>query len=107
MSDIAKSIPLSTFNSASISGTYQAINANGLPNACFFVRIVNGGTTPITISYDGVNDNEYIRANSDFELPSQTNSQPDGKKALSPVGRVYWVKGTAGTGFIALSGYYV
>ena len=107
MSDIAKAIPLSTFGSSSLSGTYQAINASGLPNSCFFVRINNGGNTPITISYDGVTDNEFIRSNSEFELPSQANSQPNAMKALSPKGRVYWVKGTAGAGTISLSGYYV
>ena len=107
MSDIAKSIPLTTLSSASISGTYMAINPSGLSNACFFVRITNGGTTPITVSYNGTTDNEYILAGSAFELPSQSNSQPDTYKALSPQGRIYWIKGTAGTGTIALSGYYV
>lgn len=106
-SDTVKSVPLSIFSSASLSGTYQAMNSGGLPNACFLVKISNGGGTDIFISYDGTNDAEMVRANSDFVLPSQSNSQPNAQKALSPKGRVFYVKGTAGMGNISLSGYYV
>lgn len=107
MSDIANAIPLSTFSSASLSSSYQVINSGGLPNSCFLIKISNGGSTNVTISFDGTTDAELVRANSDFVLPSQSNSQPNSYKALSPKGRIFYIKGTAGTGTISLSGYYV
>lgn len=61
----------------------------------------------ITISYDGIHDHEFVASNSVFELPSQANSQPGAQIALFPKHTVVYLKGTAGTGNIYLSGYYV
>lgn len=102
-----KAIPLSTFNSANLLNTFQVINSAGLPFPCFLVRIVNAATTAITISYDGITDNEYLAANTAFDLPLQTNAQPNNKVCLIPAFTKIYVRGTAGAGTIALSGYYV
>lgn len=99
-------IPLTTFSSASVSGSYQAINSGGLPKACSIVYIVNNSNQPITVSYDGINDHDYVRAGSDRELLIQTNAQPNVFLALMAQGTVVYIKGTAGTGTIALAGYY-
>lgn len=100
-------IPLTTIASTALIATYQAINASGLPKACFLVRIVNGGTTAITISYDGATDHEYLRAGSELNLNLQANAQPNNSFAHMKAGTIVYVKGTAGaSGDIALSGYY-
>ena len=105
--DVVKAIPLSSLNSTALSSSYQALNSSGLPAACFFIRIVNGGTTAITLSYDGITDNEQVLNGQVFELPSQSNSQPGAFKALMSKGTVVYVKGSAGaSGAITLSGYY-
>lgn len=61
----------------------------------------------ITLSYNGVNDHEFVAANSSFDLPSQANAQPGSQIALFPKNTIVYVKGAAGTGNIYLSGYYV
>lgn len=107
MSDSVKAITLTVFNSASLTSNYQVINTNGFAKPIMFMRIVNDATTAITISYDGVTDNEYIRTTDSFNFPCQANSQPNAQKALLKAGTKVYVKGTAGVGSITLSGYYV
>lgn len=108
-----KAILLRTFDSSTLTADYQAINAlfvdpnaDGLPEACFLLRIVNDSSNGITISYDGINDNEYIRSDDDFELGSQTNSQPNAQETLWAAGTIIYVKGAASAGTITVSGYY-
>ena len=102
-----KALVLSVFDSADMLGTYQSLNAPGLSSPCFFIRIVNASNEAITVSYDGVNDHEYILEDSVFELASQTNAQPNAQQALMSAYTQVYVKGTAGMGTVTLSGYYV
>ncbi len=102
-----KAFALSSLASASVTGTYAPLNGTGFIQAPFFVRIVNASSMAITISYNGVIDNEFVPSGGVFELPSQTNSQPNAQVALLPKGTVVYIKGTAGTGTVYLSGYYV
>ena len=105
--DSVKAFPLSSLASASVTANYAALNPNGFPAAPFYFRIVNASNMAITVSYDGVTDNEVVLANSVFPLESQTNSQPNARVALFPKLTVVYIKGTAGAGTIYLSGYYV
>jgi len=98
---------LSSLLSSAITAQYAALNGTGFSQAPFFIRIINASNMAITISYNGVDDHEYVPANSVFELPSQTNSQPNAQVALFPKYTVVYIKGTAGTGTVYLSGYYV
>lgn len=102
-----KPLLLSSLASASVTGTYAAVNGLGFANPPFFVRIINGSSTAITVSYNGVDDHEFIPANTVFELPSQANAQPNAQVALFPRNTQVYVKGTAGTGSVYVSGYYV
>jgi len=101
-----KAIALTNIDSSTVSGTYQAINAAGLDQACFLVRVMNASNQNVTLSYDGSTDNDVVLANSTLDVPAQTNSSPNNKVALFAKGQVVYVKGTAGTGNIYLSGYY-
>lgn len=101
-------IPLASAASSGVSGTYLAINATGLPNACFKIRITNNSTKDITISYDGINDHEYLpTAFAALDVYAQPGAQPNNFIANFAKGTVVWVKGTAGTGNIYLSGFYL
>ncbi len=102
-----KALALNSILSSAVTALYVPINGSGFANAPFFIRIINASNMAITISYDGVTDNEYIPANSVFELPSQANAQPGAQVALFPKNTIVYIKGTAGTGNIYLSGYYV
>jgi hypothetical protein len=102
-----KPFPLSNVLSSTVTSIYAPLNGTGFVEAPFFIRIINASTMAITVSYDGINDHEFLAANTVFELPSQTNSQPNAQIALFPKYTVVYIKGTAGTGSIYLSGYYV
>jgi hypothetical protein len=99
-------IPLTSFASASLSGTYQAINAGGLPQACFLLKLVSSSSTAVTVSYDGATAHDFILPNTTYEVNAQSNSQPNNWIANFQKGLTVYVAGTAGTGAIALIGYY-
>ena len=99
-------IPLTTFNSASVTASYQPINSGGLNFSCILLRVNNASNAAITISYDGVTDHEYIQAAGLLEIQAQANSLPSPNACCFKRGTIIYLKGTAGVGTIALSGYY-
>lgn len=99
-------IPLTSVTSASVSGSYIAINDAGLPHACSILRIINVSSKDVTISYDGVTDHDYLPSGQTLMLNLQTNSSPNNYSCLIRKGTIVSIKGVAGTGFIALAGYY-
>lgn len=102
-----KPIVLVSIDSASLTSSYQPFNSAGLDGACFMLRFMNVSTQAIVISYDGVRDSEVILSNTDRTFNFQNNAQPTAWTALVPKGLVLYIKGTAGTGTIYMSGYYV
>lgn len=101
-----QAIPLTNIASSTFTGSYQAINPNGLPNACFLIRLNSTSSTSVTVSFDGVNDHEFLLNGAFVNLDFQNNAQPNNFAASLKAGTVIWVKGSAGTGNIYLSGYY-
>jgi hypothetical protein len=85
---------------------YQSINSQGLPYPCFLIRIINDTDENVTVSYDGVTDNDFIIAGDTLQLSLQTNNQPSNNVALMAKGTIVYVKGTAGTGDVYLAAYY-
>lgn len=100
-----QAITLTSILSSSVTSTYQSINPGGLTAPCFMIRIINASTEDVTISYDGVTNNEYVQSGDIAQLNFQTNSQPNNQVSKLSSGTQIWVKGTAGTGDIYLSGY--
>jgi hypothetical protein len=103
-----KAIPMTSINSDTFTGDYQPINSpNGLPNACFEIKIVNNSTKDVTVSYDGVTDHDYIPTVSGSRSVFQENASPASFVANMAQGTIVYVKATeAGTGFVYLTGYY-
>lgn len=99
-------IPLTSIDSATFTGMYQAINTGGLARPCFLVRIINDSNTDITVSGDGVTDNDFVRAGETAQFNFQTNSQPNNNMAFLAQGTVIYVKGAAGIGNIYLAAYF-
>jgi hypothetical protein len=104
-SDIVKAIIMPSYNAASLDGTYKVLTTS-LEQACFLISFINNSDVPVTISYDGTNAHDYVRANSTRDLNFQTNSRPGNNKALLKKGSPVYIKGTVGTGYIFLVGYY-
>jgi hypothetical protein len=99
--------PLRSFDSASLSGTYQPI---GTPLAfpASIIKIVNTSAVNVTISTDGVNDMEIVPANG-FVLYDITSNTPPpaGNATLIPAGTQYMAMGAASTGLIYLVTQYI
>lgn len=100
-------IELASIASSAVTASYQAIDATGIEKACFLLIINNNSNQAITVSFDGVTDNEYIPATTRVEFNVQNNAMPASWVALWPTGTKVYVKGTAGTGNIYVSGLYV
>jgi hypothetical protein len=102
-----KAIALTNIASSTVTGSYQAINTSGLPNPCIIIRIINNSSKDVTVSYDGVNDGEFVPTMTTLQLPLQSNMVPNGNVAVLAQGTIVYVKGTAGTGNVYLAGYYL
>ena len=87
---------------------YDVINSLGLDEPCFIIRIINNSDGDITISYDGMNDHDYLQAYSHLTLNFQTNSQVDNDTMSMIKGTHVYVRGTYGKFgvYIYLVGYY-
>ena len=101
-----KALILKSVASSAVTGTYAALNPLGAEGACFMLRIANLSDTAVTVSYDGTNDNEVVLDNETLNISTNSLGVPAGRVALFPIGQKVYVKGSAGTGTIYLSGYY-
>jgi hypothetical protein len=97
---------LTNIASSTVTGTYAAVNSSGFAEPLIILRVVNGSTTAVTISYDGTNDHDYLPSGDTLTLNFQANAQPSNWTAQMRSGTVIWVKGTAGTGNIYVAGYW-
>ena len=108
LKNIVKPLVLTSIDSATLTGVYVPINPNGTEAPSFYIRINNDSTEPILISYDGVNDHDFIASGDKLDLQLQTNSGPVNQSAYLAKGSRIYVKeyDDVGTGDIFLSGYY-
>ena len=105
--NFVQAIEMESIDSGTFTGNLQAVNANGLPEACSIIRIVNDSDRDITISYDGALEHDYLRSGDNLTLNLQTNSLPGSRELRMKQGTVIYVAGLAGgTGLIYLTGYY-
>lgn len=102
-------IPLAVFNTATLTGTFQAMNGTGFPDTIKMLKIYNGGTNGVTISYDGVNAHDFFPPNSTFTFDAQANHADNSTDASGilngRIGQIIYGMGTAGTGNFYISGY--
>ncbi len=100
-------IPLSSADSAAFAGAYVLLSgAAGITNPCIMLHIANNSNVSVTISYDGVNDHDFLLANSDRELNFQSNANAQNWGASLAQWTKIYVKGAAGIGSVYLSGFY-
>lgn len=110
--DYSTSIKLSSIASGDITAAFKPINTERLPGYCYCLRIFNGTTQPVLISYDKNHNHEYIRAGEKISINSQTNSVLGNKKSFiqgCSVAAIYvqWAKIFGPTGAVYLMGYHL
>jgi|AntAceMinimDraft_17_1070374.scaffolds.fasta_scaffold253421_1 hypothetical protein len=108
--DYVQHIPMITYNTAGINGTFASLNGTGFPTDIKLLVVYNGGTNAVTISFNGVDDGHYFPPLSTFTFDIQTNhacnsAYSSGTK-VARKGQIIFGKGTAGTGNLYIMGYY-
>jgi hypothetical protein len=102
-------VELTSFNAASLSGTYQAVNSSGLDIPCFILQFTNASTANITISFDGISDHLFMPGTADdisrnvmqINAPSPSSFQ----QIVFAKNSIIYVKGSAGVGTFYVSGF--
>lgn len=104
--DFITPLTLASKASSTMGASYAALNGTGMAGAAFYIRLNNDTNQDVTVSYDGINDHEFLAAGQVLEIPVQTNAQPGNYRALFKKGTIVYVKSTAGTGTFYMSGFY-
>jgi hypothetical protein len=66
-------IPRAVFNTATLTGSYAALNSSGFADDIKILKIYNAGTLGIDISYDGVTDHDFYPSGATIIIDLQTN----------------------------------
>lgn len=96
--------PIRSFNSASLTGSLQAIGTP-LTYACCLIKFVNNSGALVSISWDGVNVHDVLPGNSFtlYDICSDAGSQ---RGLYAGQGTQFWVSGIASTGLIYLVAFH-
>ncbi len=94
-----------TFNTASLTGSYQVVSAGGFSVDMAVYKLYNSSTNDIDISYDGIRDQDILPSGGTLILDVQANKE--GERAAWPAGREMFVRGTASAGTIYEIGYSI
>jgi hypothetical protein len=108
MARIIKPITMIAYNTNAIPAAYAPMSAAGIPHACFALRLMNYSNISINISFDGVNNHDIMRTNTDHDFPGIYALQETGITGAWKKGtKVYVAAPGVGVGFIYLCGYYL
>src|SRR5579864_2786085 len=88
-------------DSSTFSGSYQTLGTP-LPYNSRLIKFTNNSNQSVTISWDGINDHEFVPSNSFVLLDISTNRETANHFDV-PANTQFYVKGTAGVGSIYLS----
>lgn len=103
-------ITMAVFDTSGLSGTYQTLNGNGLEKDIKILKIYNGSTVGVTVSYNnGVDDQDYFPSGATQIIDLQTNHDTNSSYASGLLhmreGQIIMGKGSAGTGSFYIIGY--
>lgn len=99
----AKFETLRSIDSATFTGAYQNL---GIPlvNPAVLLKVVNNSNQLVTVSYNGVNDQDIVPASSFYlyDFGSDAQSISGDTELAFPAGTQVKVKGAAGIGLVYL-----
>jgi|SRR6185503_1522255 len=104
-----EAIPNSSFDLATLTGSFQPMNGSGLGDDVKELVIFNGGTVGVDISYDGVTKHDYWPPGATIVLDFQANHANigcggQGTKYLRK-GQIIWGRTSTTSTFLQISGY--
>lgn len=56
-----QSVVMASFWNGLLTPNYKVMNASGLEESCFLIRVINNTTDYIGISFDGVTDHDFLK----------------------------------------------
>ena len=102
--NIISPLGTSSFDSASLTASFQVVNSTAFPSSIYILRIYNASDVPVSVSFDGTNTDDVVPASTLFEIDGFPIGAMQPGAMLPALLQVY-VKGTAGTGLIYVSAY--
>lgn len=107
--DSVQFITKAVFNPASLTGTYQPLNGSGFSDDVKIFEMFNPSTTvSIDISYDGVNDHDFIGPNQakirDFQANHANNPNSAAGTKYGRKGQIVWGKTAESPTFLQMIG---
>ena len=100
----AKAEALRSVSATTFTGSYQVLGTP-LSNPARVIKLVNDSSVLVTVSYDGVTDQEILPIGS-FVLIDFSANREVGNQFEMAANTQIWIKGVAGTGSVYLSVYY-
>ena len=103
-------VPKAEFDVATLTGSYQAMNGTGFPQAVKILKIFNPSTTvSIDVSLDGVVAHDFIPPLSTLIVDVQTNHNTDARSSSGAlrvgVGQILYGKTAAHPTYLQMIGY--
>jgi len=89
-------VPRLTFNTASLTGSYQTMAEAGFEDDIVIFQMYNSSSNDVDVSFDGSEDHNIIPAGGLLIIDIQANKE--GVRAAVRKGQQVWLKGTAGAG---------
>lgn len=107
--DFFQAIPASQFNTASLTGSFQPIFANGFPDNIKIMTAYNGSAVSVDVSYDGVNLHGQWPPGAALIVDLQANhsdNPPYGSGTLNGrSGQNVWVRTAVNPLYITIGGF--
>lgn len=104
-----QAITMAVFDTASLTGSYAALNGTGFSDDIKILKVINLGTLGVTVSWSGTRDEDYFPAGGVFILDMQANHTSDSPSSggtwRGKKGQILYGKGTAGVGNLYIIGY--
>lgn len=85
--DSFQAIPCISFDTGSLTGSYQPLNGTGFSDSIKILKIYNGSAVGIDISYDGVTKHDFWPAGATLIIDFQSNHQNIGSAPGTLYGR--------------------
>jgi hypothetical protein len=103
-----QAIPCVSYDTAGLSGSYQALNGSGFESSIKIMKIYNGSGVGIDISYDGINKHDFWPAGATLIIDFQTNhanSGHDPGTLNGKAGQVIYGKTSSTSTQLQIAGY--
>ena len=111
-------VEMAVFNTATLTGTFAGMNlaanyviyaGDGFPDDVKVFKVYNGSNMGVTVSLDGVTQNDYWPSGATLIVDLQTNHADNASNGAGTLngatGQVFYGKGTAGVGNVYIMGY--